>query len=102
MTKPSHPLKPPKPKPQLCPACGKECGKGEALADKVGDEGGGGAEGAEGGEGAAAAAAATAASGEVMEEVAGLCGACAVRWQEGCYCPVCMMLWEDGDGDMLG
>ena len=43
-----------------------------------------------------------AASDEVAEGVAGLCGACAVRWQDGCYCPVCMMLWEDSDGDMLG
>ena len=79
----SHPPKQHKPKPakaksaSLCPACGKECGKS-----------------GEGGEGEVAE--------EVVDEVAGLCGACALRWQDGSYCPVCSMLWEDGDGDMLG
>ena len=99
----------PKPKTPLCWACGKERGRGEALADRVGGEGGEGGErgeGGEGGEGVAAAAASEEVAREVAEEVAeeveGLCGACAVRWKEGAYCPVCMALWEEDDGDMLG
>ena len=87
-----------------CKACGAPCiacvGRGLDGGDGGGAGGDGGAEsgGGSGGEGESGRGGTPAAEAEAP----GLCSSCAARWRDGEYCPVCRVLWDEEDGDMLG